>query len=154
MVRDWSLIFVDLAKKKTPSADDVLYQLSPRYENKEFKSIFYNALLRHINLSFPQSNVRSHIATHTTGSIPLAASGTFHDYVIIRGSCFQASCRSANARNSMVEVVVDNRGSTAVGELTDIIVFDQPPLEKISTGVVKWLVPLNADTHLTLWQKL
>lgn len=114
----------------------------------------YSALLRHINITQPALGIRSFIAVPTPNSMPLVTTATFFDSVVIRGSRFRASCRSENARGSLIEVALDGAGGTGVGELTDIMLLQQPRCGTMTLGVVKWLTPLQMDVHETIWQKL
>lgn len=114
----------------------------------------YSALLRHVNIIQPTLNIRSFMGAPTPNSLPLVTTATFFDSVVIRGSRFRASHRSENACGSLVEVAVDGAGHTGVGELTDILILQQPRYGTMTLGVMKWLTPLQMDTHETIWQKL
>jgi hypothetical protein len=108
---------------------------------------------------FATFDVRSHLAPHSQGKLPLTRRATFFDYTIIQGSRYRASRRSATPRNSYIQVAVDDAGRTSVGELTDIISIELPSSNSadphvLTFGLVQWLVPLNMDTHLTVWEKL
>jgi len=119
----------------------------------------YHAVLHYINPTFATFDVRSHLAPHLQGKLPLTRRAMFFDYTIIQGSCYHASRRSATPPNSYIQVAVDDAGRTSVGELTDIISIELPSSNSVDPhiltfGLVQWLVPLNMDTHLTVWEKL
>lgn len=133
---------------------NILYQLSPRHEICEIPSNIYNSVLHHLNITQPALNLRSYMAAPTPNSLALVTRATFFDYVVICGSRFRASRRSQNSQGPLVEVLLDDRGRTGVGELTDIVLLDQPRCGTLTLGVVKWLAPLNMNIHETVWQKL
>ena len=135
-------------------SDDVLYQLSPRHEVSELNSKMYHALLRHVNMIYPTLDIRSFMDAPSATSMPLVATAVVFDSVVIRGSRFRASRRSQNAHGSLVEVALDGTGRTGVGELTDILLVEQPHCGTLTLGVIKWLSPLQIDIHETVWQKL
>jgi hypothetical protein len=56
--------------------------------------------------------------------------------------------------NSVVQVLVSERGDTRAGELVDIIHVDQSPLFQFTLGRFKWLRPLNLDLSGALWASL
>lgn len=115
----------------------------------------YHGILKYVRDTFPVLRLRSVFEASASGFQPFPLRAKFYDHAIIRGSHYIASSRGANARNSYVQVAIDNVGNSRVGELTDVISVDLPGTGKsLMFGLVAWLIPLDLDVHRTLWQKL
>ncbi|KZP21905.1 hypothetical protein FIBSPDRAFT_739745 [Athelia psychrophila] len=134
---------------------DIIFQLSTRHESRDLNANMYHGILKYIRDTFPALQLRSVFEVSSPGFQPFPLRARFYDHGIIRGSRYIASSRGANGRNSYVQVAIDDVGNSRVGELTDVIAVDLPGTGKsLMFGLVAWLIPLDLDVHLTLWQKL
>lgn len=100
--------------------DGVLFSLSPRYSKGVFQRDDYDTVLMHLSVVALNARLRSRLQPNADG-VPLSMTMLSFDYVIIDALRYYASSRALKPVSSLVEVTVDNMGSTWVGELLDII---------------------------------
>ncbi|KAF5332890.1 hypothetical protein D9758_017886 [Tetrapyrgos nigripes] len=120
------------------------YQLGALFTEKTMDSLVYSEIFHYLSNALPFA-IRSF--TSPGPAIPLLPTAVFFDYVIIGHRRYQASRRSASNINSLIAVAdLTNTQRYRVGELTDIIVLNQPGLSTVHhLGRVSWLVPCGAD---------
>jgi hypothetical protein len=116
----------------------------------------YGLDLTYLTRIFPHLRLRSNLALNPdVGTTALNRNAFFFDYAIIHGRRFHSSQRSKQqVNNSVIQVLVSERGDTWTGEPVDIIHVDQSPLFQFTLGRFKWLRPLNLDLSGTLWASL
>ncbi|KDQ55237.1 hypothetical protein JAAARDRAFT_196089 [Jaapia argillacea MUCL 33604] len=102
----------------------VALALSPRSERCRMPMELYYLFLQHLQDRHPTQNFRSHAAIVTTNSESTMA---VTDQV-----------QSPNRANSLVAVQTSPSGSIHIGELLDIVVFQQDGIRKETFGRVRW----------------
>ncbi|KAF7377366.1 hypothetical protein MSAN_00157800 [Mycena sanguinolenta] len=132
--------------------DGIKFELSSRSEITVLPSHVYFALLRNLNLRFPNLTLHSYLSPTTPlNSIPLVPKAVAFDYVIINHTRYLASSRAPSDEGSLL--AVRSGRQFWVGELQNICVINQSGIGVFRFGYMRWFRPTKIDLEGTVWKQ-
>lgn len=147
---DWELIWPALRW-----LDNVALSFSARSSTDRMPDDLYFAFLAYMNRRNPLQPYHSEIALPADPLSRLVVNfATMFDHVIVAGHRYHAARRAPTAVNSAVLIRVSPAGATWVGELQDIVLYENVGLGlRELFGYVRWYRPIH-DLKLddTTWK--
>lgn len=89
------------------------------------------------------------------GSQEFSARALFFDHVVINQTVYFASNQANRLANAVVGIKVkgtDGCITVKVGELLNILGFDQPGYGVVRLGHIRWYLPSTANVSGTIWE--
>ncbi|EIW62028.1 uncharacterized protein TRAVEDRAFT_35446 [Trametes versicolor FP-101664 SS1] len=137
------------------SDDNVSLSFSPRSATENLPTDVYFAFLAYLKRRDPLQPYHSEIAIPTDPRSKVVCNlATVFDHVVVGGHRYQAARRATTAVNSLVLVRVSPTGATWIGELQDVVLYENGlTAVRELFAFVKWLRPIsNVDLNDTSWR--
>lgn len=104
----------------------------------------YYEYLRYLQLREPLQQYHSFISVAPSPSSILVTNvATFFDYVVVHGHRYHSSRRAASSRDSLA-LVHTSATSTWIGEITDILVYENAHTPRGIMAAMRWFKPATA----------